>query len=109
NIIPLRNSLRNVRVCQVGPMVGRNAGHVTTQGEILTDGLRREGYPVLSTSAQPNRYLRLLDIIWTLLRRGRQIDVQWLHMYAGPSFVVEDIASLLGRWFGQRIIMHLHG
>jgi glycosyltransferase involved in cell wall biosynthesis len=109
NIIPLRNPLRNIRVCQVGPMVGRNAGHVTTQGEILTDGLRREGYPVTSTSAQPNRYWRLLDILWTLLRHGRQIDVQWLHVYGGPSFVVEDMASLLGRLFGQRIIMHLHG
>ncbi|HEY2951835.1 MAG TPA: glycosyltransferase family 4 protein [Verrucomicrobiae bacterium] len=109
NIIPLRIPLRKVRLCQVGPMVGRNAGHVTTQGEILTDGLRREGYPVISISAQSNRYLRLLDVIWTLLRHGRQIDVQWLHIYGGPSFVVEDIASLFGRLFGQRIIMHLHG
>ena len=55
NIIPLRHPLLNVRLCHVGPMVGRNRGHVTTQGEILTDGFRRAGYQS-SPSAKSRLY-----------------------------------------------------
>jgi glycosyltransferase involved in cell wall biosynthesis len=32
-----------------------------------------------------------------------------IEVYGGPSFVVEDIASFLGRQFGHRIVMWLHG
>src|SRR5207249_3475089 len=52
---------------------------------------------------------RLLDIIWTLIRRNRRIDILILHVYGGASFIVEDAASLIGRRAGHRIIMLLHG
>jgi L-malate glycosyltransferase len=90
-------------------MIGRNPGCVTTQGEIVYDLLRASGYPVMAVSAQPNRYHRLLDIVTSLIRWRRRIAVQCLQVYCGPSFVVEDIASQLGRRFGHRIVMHLHG
>jgi glycosyltransferase involved in cell wall biosynthesis len=90
-------------------MVGRNPGRVTTQGEILTDLFREAGYSVTSTSDKPNRYHRLGDIVWTLIRCRRAIDVQCLSVYGGPSFVVEDIASFLARRFGHRIVMTLRG
>lgn len=97
------------RICFVGPMVGQHSGCVTTQGEIVAELLRTAGHPVLSISTKRNRYYRLLDIVWTLVRRHRNIAVQCLQVYGGPSFVVEDIASYLGRLFGHRIVMHLHG
>lgn len=99
----------DARLCFVGAMTGRNRGFVTTQGERLTDLFTAAGYPVLSVSAHPNRYGRLLDIVTTLVRQGRRIDVQVLQVFGGPSFVMEDAASLIGRSFGQRIIMVLRG
>jgi glycosyltransferase involved in cell wall biosynthesis len=90
-------------------MIGRNAGHVTTAGEILTDLLASSGYAVISVSASSNRYGRLLDITTTLIRRHREIDIECLQVYGGRSFVVEDIASWLGRLFHQHIVMVLHG
>jgi glycosyltransferase involved in cell wall biosynthesis len=90
-------------------MVGRNPGCVTTQGEIVFDLLRAAGFPVISVSDKANRYRRLLDIAASLTRLRKQIAVQCLQVYGGPSFVVEDIASRLGRLFGHRIVMHLHG
>jgi glycosyltransferase involved in cell wall biosynthesis len=90
-------------------MLGRNPGYVTTQGLILADRFAAAGYRVLSTSSVTNRYLRLLDILWTLIRCCRRIDFQCLEVYSGPSFVVADLSSWLGKCLGQRIVMTLHG
>src|SRR5689334_18703092 len=90
-------------------MVGRNPGYVTTQGEILADHFASAGYPTISVSSSPNRYVRSMDIITTLIRRSHDVKIQCLQVFGGPSFVVEDMASWLGRSFGQRIVMVLRG
>jgi L-malate glycosyltransferase len=97
------------RLCVVGPMVGRNPGWVTTQGERLGDLLEKEGYAVISVSSSTNRYVRLADIVNTLIRRRRDFDILLLQVFGGPSFVVEDIASWLSQVFGRRIVMVLRG
>lgn len=93
----------------VGPMVARHPGQVTTQGEVLAGLLDAAGYDVCAVSSSANRYARLADIVLTLLRRGRRTDVVLLQTFGGPSFVVEDVASALGRVFGCRVVLHLHG
>jgi len=90
-------------------MIGRNPGWVTTQGERLGDLLEQEGYPVISVSSSTNRYIRLADIIYTLIRRRKEFDILLLQVFGGPSFVVEDIASCLSQVFGHRIVMVLRG
>jgi len=100
---------RHPSLCFVGPMVGSNPGHVVTQGEIISGYFRQLGYPVVRASSHPNRYFRLLDIIVTIIRWRKQVDILVIHIFSGPSFVVEDIASLLGKFFGLPIIMFLHG
>lgn len=98
------------RLCFVGPLMAeRHAGYVVTQGVVLSGHFRSAGYPVITASASANRYLRFLDVARTIIRRRRSIDILIVHVYSGPSFVVEDIASWLGRRFGLRIIMLLHG
>jgi len=97
------------RLCFVGPLAGSRHGYVVTQGVWLSRHFRDAGYDVTAVSVSPNRYVRLLDITWTLLLRRRRIDIMFLHVYGGPSFVVEDIASLIGSRSGQRIVMMLHG
>lgn len=106
----LPSSLKDLSgICFVGPMIGRNPGLVTTQGEVMSDLFAREVNSVISVSSNPNRYMRLFDIAWTLFDRRKEIEIQCLSVYGGPSFVVEDIASRLGRMLGQRIVMQLHG
>lgn len=97
------------RICVVGPMIGRNSGWVTTQGERLGDLLQQEGYSVISVSSSTNRYVRLVDIVQTLIRHRHEFDILLLQVFGGPSFVVEDIASWLGQFFGHRIVMVLRG
>lgn len=97
------------RLCFVGPMHGRTRAVATSQALILSELFRSSGYSVVTASDVPNRYLRLLDIIATLLRTRRVVDIQCLEIYGGPSFVVEDIASGLAKMMGQRVVMTLHG
>ncbi len=100
---------RRPRLCFVGPLAGSRPGYVVTQGVRLSGHFRDAGYDVIAVSSSPNRYMRLLDIAWTLIRRHRWIDIMILHVYGGASFIVEDVASLIGRRSGCRIIMVLHG
>ena len=100
---------RRPRLGIVGPMFGRRPGSITTQGVILTDHFRSAGYEVTSVSESPNRYLRLADVLATLARRRREIDVLIVETYSGPSFVVQDAATMLARAFGWPIVLHLHG
>jgi glycosyltransferase involved in cell wall biosynthesis len=90
-------------------MIGHNPGRVTTQGEILSRKFCENGYPVTSVSQYNNRYARLADVIGTLIRSRRDVDILMLQVYAERSFVVEDIASALSKRFGHRIIMILRG
>ncbi|MBA3394636.1 MAG: glycosyltransferase family 4 protein [Deltaproteobacteria bacterium] len=96
---------RRPRVCIVGSLVGRNPGRVTTQGEKLWDLLEAAGYPVIGVSTSMNRYVRLADIASTITRRRAEIDVLVIFTYGLKSFVIEDMASMLGKRFGIPIIM----
>jgi len=97
------------RLCFVGPLAGVRAGYVVTQGVRLSGHFRAAGWPVLAVSTFRNRYVRLVDVVWTLWRRRRDIDVLIVHVYSGFSFVIEDIASRLGRAAGLPIVMVMHG
>jgi glycosyltransferase involved in cell wall biosynthesis len=90
-------------------MLGANGNHVTIQGEILAQRFADAGFPVHVVSTSTNRCVRFTDIVGTMIRRRKQIDVLMLQVFGGPSFVVEDAASRLGKAFDHRVVMHLHG
>lgn len=96
------------RLCFIAPMVGRNPGHTPTPAEILSDLFEDAGYAVASASALLNRYMRLADIVKTLIRQRNNADILIIDVYGGRSFVVEDIASQLGQQLGLRVVMFLH-
>ena len=93
------------RVCIVGALVGRHPGRVTTQAEKLWDMLEAAGYPVIAVSTSQSRYMRLAEIAATIVRRRHEIDVLVVYTYGLMSFVVEDLATALGRRFGIPIVM----
>lgn len=97
------------RLCFIGPMIGRNPGHITHPGELLSDLLTDVGYPVISASAVLNVFARFADVCGTLVRHRNEVDIMVLQVYGERSFVLEDTASWLGRRFGHRIVMALHG
>lgn len=97
------------RICIVGNLIGRNAGKITTQGLILADLLRVDGYDVIAVSSWLNRALRMMEIILTIIWYRRSINVVIVEVYSGLSFVIADVTSRLGKWFGIKTVGVLHG
>ena len=107
--------MKKVRLPEARPRLcfvahgSRNPGYTPTPGEILSDLFEDAGYGVISVSASLNRYMRLADIVSTIIRRRSSIDVLVLDVYGERSFIVEDVASRVGQRLGLRVVMYLHG
>lgn len=100
---------QNGAICFVGVMTGHLPNSVTSQGEILAELFAAEGHEVMVVSRRRFRLTKLTDIAARLVRDRRRINVVWLGVYGGLSFVLEDFASLIGVRLGLPIVMHLHG
>lgn len=101
--------MRNLKLGVVGNMLGRNSGFVTTQGQIFSEMLATEGYQVISTSSRVNRVVRLADIVGTIVQKRNSIDILILEVYSGLYFILADVVSKLGQFFGIPMVFVLHG
>lgn len=97
------------RVCIAGPLLGSVPGWVVSQGEILAERLRCEGFEVCTTSSIVNRYVRPLDICSALLRWRNRVDVVIVLVFARQAFTVAEATSWLTKMLGKRLILWLHG
>jgi glycosyltransferase involved in cell wall biosynthesis len=94
----------------VGPLLSRHPTFPVTQAELMVGLFSRAGYKVRATSTYLSRPVRMLDMVWALLRHGRECQIQWLITYSGtPAFVFQDVASWLGKKLGQRVVMIVVG
>jgi len=98
-----------IRLCFVGNMLGRNPGYVTSQGQIVADLFAGNGYRVISVSSEISRVRRLTDMVQTIVRNAKKIDVAILEVYSGLSMVVADTISLVCKSLGIPLIAVLHG
>jgi L-malate glycosyltransferase len=96
-------------LCFVGNMLGRNAGYITTQGQITADLFSAEGYEVVCVSSKINKFARLAEIAAVLIKNSRRFDIVLLEVYGGMSFFIADLASRLCKIFKLPLIMVLHG
>ena len=69
-------------------------------GEGLAAELANIGFRVQLTSRQPNRILRLLDMLHTIWRRRSQIDLALVEVYSGTGFRMGgSLLSLVNRYW----------
>lgn len=84
---------------------GRNVQFI----ESLADRLERAGWTIYRTSSIASRPLRLANMLATILRRCRQIDVGHVTLFSGPAFIWAEAATLTFRALGLPYIISLHG
>ncbi len=96
-------------VCVGGALLASHANGVPTQADRLSTLFRDAGLGVIAVSSARNRYLRLAEIVATLLRRRHTIDLTVVLVYSGPSFVVATSAALLARSLRMPLVLSLHG
>ncbi len=75
--------------------------------EIVSRKLRELGYKTKISSSYENKFLRLLDIFFSILLSGEKhihIDV-----FSGPSFLIAKYSVLLANFLGKKVVLNLHG
>ena len=97
-------------ICFIGSMLGKNAGYVTTQGQILADLFAAEDhYRISCVSSRINRVTRLSEIMAVLILKHRKIDAVILEVYSGLSFFIAEIVGEICRSLKIPLVMVLHG
>ncbi|WP_334111415.1 glycosyltransferase family 4 protein [Paucihalobacter sp.] len=71
--------------------------------------LEAEGYRVHYTSSQPRQVLRMLDMLWTVIKCRRQTDVVLLDTYGTLNFYYAVLVGVLCRVLRLPYIPILHG
>lgn len=97
------------RLLFVGPHLGRHAGWVLSQGEILAGLFRDEGHAVAETSSRLNPLLRAADMVVTLWRRRRNFDAVVLSCYSGRAFRYTELIGFLCERWQLPLVIVLHG
>lgn len=92
----------------VGIHAAGRAGQVPGQDELLAQWFASEGYPVRLTSSVRWPPTRTLDQIRALLM-WRDVDVVVVATYSHASFAIAEFGSLLGRLWGRKVVLFLHG
>jgi glycosyltransferase involved in cell wall biosynthesis len=101
--------MRSLSILFVGPMLGKHWGRIPNPAEELASHLLQQHHRCRLTSSHLNRYLRFFEILYSIVRLRKEVDIISLQVYGGRSFIVEDAASWLARFLRLRVVMVLHG
>lgn len=77
--------------------------------EDLAEQLQRQGWFVITTSDQPGRVSRLLDMLLTAWAARRSYAIAQVDVYSGPSFFWAEVVCWLLRRLGKPYVLTLHG
>jgi glycosyltransferase involved in cell wall biosynthesis len=77
--------------------------------EDLSLQLRNVGWPVVTASHRRIRVLRLMDMLYTIVRARRAYGTADVEVYSGAAFLWAEAACAVLRWLGKPFILTLHG
>ncbi len=97
------------RLCFVGPHLARHPGWVTTQSEVVSALFAQEGYEVRSTSSVRSPWWRTFDMLSSIFRWHRRLDLMVLSVFSGRAFLYADWLGRLARRVGLKQVFFLHG
>jgi glycosyltransferase involved in cell wall biosynthesis len=77
--------------------------------EDLAARLTGSGRRVITTSNQPSRLLRMLDMVGTVWSKRSEYTLANVEVYSGLAFVWAEVVSLILRLIGKPYVLTLHG
>lgn len=75
----------------------------------IAQHLRRAGHCVLTASSKPNKYIRLLDMLSTILLHQNQYQIAEVDVFSGQAFYWAEASCAALRALGKKYILTLHG
>ncbi|MBQ0769357.1 MAG: glycosyltransferase family 4 protein [Bizionia sp.] len=85
------------------------AGHTPTTIDTLSTLLSAEGFIVTTASKQTNKIVRLLDMLWTLLRYAKRTNYVLIDTYSTQNFYYAYFCALFCQFLKLPYIPILHG
>ena len=77
--------------------------------QALAERLRFMGWEVLITSTKESQFLRLLDMLTTILNKRHQYDLAQIDVFSGKAFIYAEYCARLLRIIHKPIVLTLHG
>jgi glycosyltransferase involved in cell wall biosynthesis len=77
--------------------------------EDLSDRLEKRGHRIVRTSFYHGRLARLIDTVWTVIRRRRDYNVAYVDVFTGMSFWLAEIAGWALHCVGKPYVLVLRG
>jgi glycosyltransferase involved in cell wall biosynthesis len=97
------------RVLVLGYFVSQSGGIYRQVCEELAARLAARGWQVTSASHIGSRPLRMLHMLWTIVRARQQYSVAYIDVFSGLGFVQAELNALLLRALGKPYVLALHG
>jgi len=85
------------------------SGQNLSVGEELASRLDQIGYQTILVSRKPNKFARLLDMLWTIVNQRRFYDIAEVDVFSGPAFIWAYLSSILLKLYKKPFIITLHG
>ena len=83
-------------------------GNTPTSVETLGALLAKE-FDLLSVSDKRNKFVRLLDMLWSIVKYRKEIDCILIDTYSTSNFYYAYLCASFAQFFGLRYIPILHG
>jgi glycosyltransferase involved in cell wall biosynthesis len=89
----------------------QNKGKIMrTAADQLAELLTKYGYSVITTSVQLNKFIRLIDTLFSIIWNSRKYKIAVVPLYGTlGSYIWETSATLLLKLIGKKVIMVVHG
>jgi glycosyltransferase involved in cell wall biosynthesis len=100
--------MTNKRIIYVGNNLS-NKGFSITSMETLSHLLTSEDYNVIKTSSRKNRFIRFLDMIFTIIYYSKKTDFVLIDTYSTLNFWYAFLVSQICRILKLKYIPILHG
>jgi glycosyltransferase involved in cell wall biosynthesis len=97
-----------MNIFYAGNKLSSHNGSVTNI-ETLSVQLESLGYTVKSVSNKKNKILRLIDMVWSLHRARKRVDLVLIDTYSTSGFWYAVILSAFCKWYGKPYFPILHG
>ena len=82
------------RVLLIGNFLSKYRGTKATS-EILSELLKAKNWDVITSSSNPTRVLKPIDMCWTAWRRQNEYDIAHVDVFSGYGFIWAEMVSNL--------------
>ncbi len=99
---------RKARILYIGNYLSENDKYPTTI-RTLSNLFVKEGFTLIIKSSKRNKILRLLDMLYAIIKHRNEVDYVLIDTYSTQNFYYAFMCSQLARIFGLAYIPILHG